>query len=95
MTIVHDTNVWLRLLNPGQTPVKDRFRLAKPEEIRLCCVATKKTGKMIGCGQVNAPSFTHASVFLAECLPFGSDHIPDNPRTTAPCHKPYQDREVS
>jgi tRNA(fMet)-specific endonuclease VapC len=36
--IVPDTNVWIKLLNPGETPVKDRFRVARPEEIRLCCV---------------------------------------------------------
>ncbi len=38
MIIVPDTNVWIKLLNPGETPVKDRFRVARPEEIRLCCV---------------------------------------------------------
>jgi tRNA(fMet)-specific endonuclease VapC len=36
--IVPDTNVWIKLLNPGETPVKERFQLVKPEEIRLCCV---------------------------------------------------------
>jgi len=36
--IVPDTNVWIKLLNPGETPVKERFRRPKPEEIRLCSV---------------------------------------------------------
>ncbi len=38
MIIVPDTNVWIKLLNPGETPVKERFRRPKPEEIRLCAV---------------------------------------------------------
>lgn len=38
MIIVPDTNVWIKLLNPGDTPVKDRFRVISPETIRLCCV---------------------------------------------------------
>ena len=29
MIIVLDTNVWIKLLNPGETPVKEHFRVAK------------------------------------------------------------------
>lgn len=38
MIIFPDTNVWIKLLNPGDTPVKDRFRVTSPDRIRLCCV---------------------------------------------------------
>jgi tRNA(fMet)-specific endonuclease VapC len=38
MIILPDTNVWIRLLNPGETPVKERFHAANPGKIRLCSV---------------------------------------------------------
>jgi len=38
MIILPDTNVWIKLLNPGDTPVKNRFQEADPEKIRLCSI---------------------------------------------------------
>lgn len=31
-----DTNAWIRYLNPGESGVKTRLRLCKPDEIVLC-----------------------------------------------------------
>ena len=38
MILLPDTNAWIKLLNPGATPVKDRFRKADSDKIRLCSV---------------------------------------------------------
>ncbi len=38
MIFLPDTNAWIKLLNPGETLVKDRFREAYPEKIRFCSV---------------------------------------------------------
>ena len=36
--ILPDTNAWIKLLNPGDSPVKTRFREADPQALRLCAV---------------------------------------------------------
>jgi len=33
-----DTNAWIRFLNPGENPVKDRFLAPDPSRIVLCSV---------------------------------------------------------
>ena len=38
MILMPDTSVWIKLLNPGNSPVKDRFIFTAPEDIRLCSV---------------------------------------------------------
>lgn len=38
MILMPDTNVWIKLLNPGATPVKDRFTFTDPGDVRLCSV---------------------------------------------------------
>ena len=38
MILMPDTNVWIKLLNPGDSPVKDRFIVTRPDDIRLCSV---------------------------------------------------------
>ena len=38
MILMPDTNVCIKLLNPGATPVKDRFIVTDPGDIRLCSV---------------------------------------------------------
>ena len=38
MIVMPDTNAWIKLLNPGNTPVKDRFVVTDPGDIRLCSV---------------------------------------------------------
>lgn len=38
MIFLPDTNVWIKFVNPGDAPVKDRFREMNSEEIRLCSV---------------------------------------------------------
>ncbi|MCX5873127.1 MAG: type II toxin-antitoxin system VapC family toxin [Deltaproteobacteria bacterium] len=38
MILMPDTNVWIKLLNPGNTAIKDRFVLTDPGDIRLCSV---------------------------------------------------------
>ena len=36
MIILPDTNAWIKLLNPGETPVKECFQKADPKKIRFC-----------------------------------------------------------
>jgi len=36
--ILPDTNAWIKLLNPGDSLVKIRFREADPQALRLCAV---------------------------------------------------------
>jgi len=38
MILLPDTNVWIRFLNHGETPVKDCFRKTDPKKIKLCSV---------------------------------------------------------
>jgi len=38
MIYLPDTNVWIRLLNKSESPVKQRFEDVDPSEIRLCSV---------------------------------------------------------
>ncbi len=38
MILMPDTNVWIKLLNPGNSPVKERFIVTQPDYIRLCSV---------------------------------------------------------
>lgn len=38
MIYLLDTNAWIKILNPGESPVKERFRSLEPESIRLCSV---------------------------------------------------------
>jgi tRNA(fMet)-specific endonuclease VapC len=38
MIFLPDTNVWIKLLNPGETPVKKYFLKTDPNKIRLCSV---------------------------------------------------------
>ena len=33
-----DTNAWIRFLNPGESPLKNRFISADPSSIRLCSI---------------------------------------------------------
>ncbi|MEW6235502.1 MAG: type II toxin-antitoxin system VapC family toxin [Candidatus Omnitrophota bacterium] len=33
-----DTNIWIKILNPSASPVKERFHNTDPETIRLCSV---------------------------------------------------------
>jgi len=38
MIFLPDTNVWIRFLNPGANPVKDRLLSLDPAVIRICSV---------------------------------------------------------
>ncbi len=38
MILMPDTNVWIKLLNPGNNTVKDRFIVTDPRDVRLCSV---------------------------------------------------------
>jgi len=38
MMYLPDTNAWIRFLNPGQNPVKERFLVVDDSQIRLCSV---------------------------------------------------------
>lgn len=38
MILMPDTNVWIKLLNPGNSPVRERFIVTDPGDIRLCSV---------------------------------------------------------
>ncbi|MCP4686691.1 MAG: type II toxin-antitoxin system VapC family toxin, partial [Desulfobacterales bacterium] len=38
MIILPDTNVWIKMLIPGKTPVKNHFRKTRSERIRFCSV---------------------------------------------------------
>ncbi|MFW6332974.1 MAG: type II toxin-antitoxin system VapC family toxin [Thermodesulfobacteriota bacterium] len=38
MIYIPDTNVWIEILNPGKTPVKDRFVEVNPQTIWFCSV---------------------------------------------------------
>ncbi len=38
MIFLPDTNAWIRFLNPGESPVKDRFLTIDPSKIYLCAV---------------------------------------------------------
>jgi tRNA(fMet)-specific endonuclease VapC len=36
--ILMPANAWIKLLNPGNSPVRERFIVTSPEDIRLCSV---------------------------------------------------------
>ncbi len=38
MILMPDTNAWIKLLNPGNNTVKDRFIVTEPRDVRLCSV---------------------------------------------------------
>ncbi len=38
MIYLPDTNVWIRYLNPGESPVKQRLASLKPADVRMCSV---------------------------------------------------------
>ena len=38
MILMPDTNGWIKLLNPGNSPVKERFIVTQPDYIRLCSI---------------------------------------------------------
>ncbi len=38
MIFLPDTNVWIKLLNPGETPVKSHFRQIDAKKIKFCSV---------------------------------------------------------
>jgi tRNA(fMet)-specific endonuclease VapC len=38
MMLMPDTNAWIKMLNPEESPVKARFREADPEDICFCSI---------------------------------------------------------
>lgn len=47
MIYLPDTNAWIRFLNPGETPVKERFLASDATRIWLCSIASHPFHSMI------------------------------------------------